>query len=237
MNKNKIIQQTIEFIKSRLDGEGTGHDWFHVERVYKLALSIGKKERADEFIVSLGALLHDVADWKFFKGDTKKGGKVAREFLENLGVEEGVIGQVVDIVDNVSFKGEGEENNMRSIEGKVVQDADRIDAIGAVGIARVFTYGGSVGDTIYDPNILPVKNKKFKDYSAHARWSLEARRNPVSGGELHRKKVTSINHFFEKLLLLKDLMNTQTAKKIASQRDKYTREYLERFFDEWEGKI
>ena len=173
-------------------------------------------EKADLFIVQLGALLHDIADWKFNNGDFEIGPKIAREFLEKLKVEENVILKVCDIIRNISFKGAGVKSQIKTLEGKIVQDADRLDALGAMGISRIFAYGGVVGREIHNPNIKPKLHKTFKQYK--------------------NQKSTSINHFYEKILLLKDLMNTKTGKKMANQRHKFIENYLKQFYKEWEGK-
>jgi len=216
MNKGKIIERTREYVKSVLEGEGSGHDWWHIYRVWRNAILIGKSEDVDMLVVELGALLHDIADYKFHDGDEKIGGQIARKWLENLGVEESIISQVVHVVDNVSFKGKRTKNSMESLEGKVVQDADRLDAVGAMGIARTFAYGGNRGNEIHNPDISPKLNMTKEDYKNH--------------------KGTQINHFYEKLLLLKDLMNTKTGKKMAEGRHKFMEEYLEQFFAEWDGE-
>ncbi|MFZ4400168.1 MAG: HD domain-containing protein [Bacteroidales bacterium] len=215
MNNTEIIEQTITFIKTKLSGEGSGHDWWHVYRVWKNALYIGKQEKADMFIVELAALLHDVADWKFNDGNDEIGPQLAKDWLEKLSVEKSVIDHVCRIIHDVSFKGSGVVTNMNSIEGKIVQDADRLDAIGAIGIARTFAYGGSKGREMYNPEIKPVTHKSFEEY-----------KNSVS---------PTLNHFYEKLLLLKDLMNTATAKEMAGKRHKKMENFLEEFYLEWEG--
>lgn len=210
-----IIEQVAKEVRKRLEGEGSGHDWWHIVRVWNMAKKIGREEGADMFIVELAALLHDIADWKFHDGDDTVGPRVAGEVLIEHKVEEGVIQQVQEIVSTISFKGAGVKSEMRTLEGKVVQDADRLDAIGAIGIARTFTYGGHVNRTMYNPEEKPVLHQTKEAYIK-------------SSGPI-------INHFYEKLLLLKDRMNTQTAKNIAEERHKFMEEYLNRFFREWEG--
>lgn len=214
--KKQIIDRTIQFVRQKLEGEGSGHDWWHVYRVYKNALNLVASEKADEFIVSLGALLHDIADFKFHDGDTEVGPRAAREWLESLSVDEDIIKQVEYIVRNVSFKGAKIKSSMQTIEGKIVQDADRLDAIGAIGIARTFAYGGYKNREIYNPDIKPELHETFEKYK---------------NNESH-----SINHFYEKLLLLKDLMNTETGRKIAEERHKFMELYLQQFYDEWDGR-
>ncbi len=216
-NRQSIIDQTQDYVKKTLEGEGSGHDWWHVYRVWKMAQHIVKEEGADSFIVELAALLHDIADWKFNDGDVTAGSKVAREWLEKLKVQKDVINHICEIIEETSFKGAGVKFKMRTIEGMIVQDADRLDAIGAIGIARTFAYGGHKGKEIYNPNIKPELHNTFEQY---------------------QKSVgPTINHFYEKLLLLKDLMNTTSAKKIARERHKYMKSYLDRFYKEWDGKV
>ena len=218
MNKNKIIENTITFVKTTLkDAEG-GHDWFHIERVYKNALLISEHENVDSFIVSLGALLHDIADSKFYNGDETVGPKMATEFLKKQLVEDSLITHVVNIINHISYKNSLSENEKEftSNELNVVQDADRLDAIGAIGIARCFNYGGFKNRSLYDPNISPNLNMTKEEYK--------------------KSNAPTINHFYEKLLLLKDKMNTLTGKKIAKERHKYMETFLQQFFDEWDGK-
>ena len=217
MNKKKIIEATKKYVKAKMEGDGSGHDFWHVYRVWKMAMRIGKKEKADMFIVELGALLHDIADFKFNNGDDTAGAKVSRAWLEKQKVDEKIIKHVCNIVNGVSFKGAKVKSEIKTKEGMVVQDADRLDALGAIGIARVFAYGGTKGREIYNPEIKPTKSKSFEEYK--------------------KSNITSINHFYEKLLLLKDLMNTKTGKKMASERHKFTKQYLDRFLKEWNGKL
>jgi len=216
MDKNQIINQTAEYIKLRLSGEGSGHDWWHVYRVWKNAVHIAESEHADLFIVELAALLHDIADWKFNDGNDDIGPQLAKEWLDKLGVEESTVSHVCRIIKDISFKGAGVATGMNSIEGKIVQDADRLDAIGAIGIGRAFAYGGSNGREMYNPELKPQKHDSFEQYK--------------------NSRGSSINHFYEKLLLLRELMNTDTARKIAEKRHAIMEEYLREFFLEWEGK-
>ena len=220
MNKEYIIKQTQEYVRKTLGGEGSGHDWWHIYRVWKNAIFIGQREGIDLFIVQLAALLHDIADWKFHAGDDSVGPKLAKEWLEKLQIEENISSHVSQIIREISFKGEGVKSQMGTKEGMVVQDADRLDAMGAIGIARVFATGAKFNETLYDPAIPVPKYESAKEY-------IKAK------GEKGR---TVINHFYEKLLLLKDLMNTKTAKNIADKRHKFMKQFLERFFQEWEGK-
>ncbi len=216
MNKENIINQTAEHIKAKLAGEGSGHDWWHIYRVWKNAVHISQHEKVDLFVVELAALLHDIADWKFHNGDDNIGPKMAREWLESLSVEEGFIAHVCDIIKNISFKGANVENKINTIEGLVVQDADRLDAIGAIGIARTFAYGGSKGREMYNPDIKPAIHNSFEEYK--------------------NNQSNTVNHFYEKLLLLKDKMNTKTAKDIAKKRHLMMENFLKEFYEEWEGK-
>lgn len=211
-----LIEKTIAFVKEKLkDAEG-GHDWFHIERVYNNALNIAQHENCDSTIVALGALLHDIADSKFHDGDETVGPKLAWEFLEKQNVSEDTIIHVVNIIENISFKGGNFERKFSSIELDVVQDADRLDAIGAIGIARTFNYGGFKNRPLYNPEIAPNLNMSKEEY-----------KHSVSA---------TINHFYEKLLLLKDKMNTKTGKSIAEERHAYMEKFLEQFFAECEGK-
>lgn len=215
--KNKIVQKVKEYVKKELSKEPTGHDWWHAFRVWKVAKAIAKKEGGDLFVIELAALLHDIADWKFYNGDTKASSKKAKWLLKELRVDSKIIKEVSHIVDNVSFKGAGVKNGIKTKEGKIVQDADRLDVIGAIGIARVFAYGGYAGKEIYNPEIKPKLHQSFKAYKD--------------------AKGTSINHFFEKLLLLKKRLNTKTARKIAEKRHEFLKKYLRQFFEEWKVEI
>lgn len=216
-DKARIIERIAERVKKDLENEGSGHDWWHVYRVWKMAKHIAKEESADTFIVELAALLHDIRDWKFHHGDDTVGSRMARRILSRRGISEEIIGHVSEIISTVPFKGARVKAEMSTLEGKVVQDADRLDAIGAIGIARAFTYGGHKNLPIYKPNQKPILHRTKKKY-------LESRGS-------------TINHFYEKLLLLKDRMNTKTAKKIAKNRHEFMEKYLDRFLKEWEGKF
>ncbi len=217
MNNYDLIKVIAEEVKQKLEGEGSGHDWWHIYRVWKMAHQIGKEENADMFVVELASLLHDIADWKFYGGDDTIGPKVARQILSEHGVSEDVTNHVCEIIFTMAFKGAGVKSEVQTLEGKIVQDADRLDAIGAIGIARVFAYGGHKGRAIYNPEQKPVMHQTKEEYI--------------------KNEASSINHFYEKLLLLKDRMNTQTAKLLAEQRHRLMEEYLDRFFQEWDGKI
>ena len=216
MKKEKIIEQTAAYVKKSMSGEETGHDWFHVYRVWKTATKIGKSEKANLFIVQLASLLHDIADWKFSGGDLSASSNFSRKWLESLGVEKSHINHICDIIKNISFKGSEVKNEIKTIEGMVVQDADRLDAIGAIGISRAFAYSGYKGSELYNPDLKPQKHKTFEEYK--------------------KSKSTAINHFYEKLLLIKDMMNTETGRQMAEKRHNFMKRFLERFFKEWEGK-
>ena len=216
MNKKQIIDNTIVFVKETLINAEGGHDWFHIERVYKNSLLIAQSEEVDVFVVSLGALLHDIADSKFHNGDETVGPKVAGEFLQSQQVAADVIEHVVQIINNISFKGGKVARTFSSKELDVVQDADRLDAIGAIGIARTFNYGGFKNRAIYNPDIAPDLHMTKEEYK--------------------KSTAPTINHFYEKLLLLKDKMNTETGKQLAEQRHKYMELYLEQFYKEWNGE-
>lgn len=216
MNTNTLIDKTILFVKATLAQAEGGHDWFHIERVYKNALLIAESEKCDVEIVQLGALLHDIADSKFHNGDESIGPKTARTFLESEKVEPTIIDHVIAIIENISFKGGKVERQFSSIELDIVQDADRLDAIGAIGIARTFNYGGFKNRALYNPEIAPNLTMTKEEYK--------------------NNEAPTINHFYEKLLLLKDKMNTQTGKQIAQDRHRYMEDFLEQFYAEWEGK-
>lgn len=210
------IENTIAFVKTQLANAEGGHDWFHIERVYKNALLLSKNETVDTFVVVLGALLHDIADSKFHNGDETLGPRLAGEFLVKQNVDSTVISHIINIIENISFKGGNEPQKFHSPELDVIQDADRLDAIGAIGIARAFNYGGFKNRALYDPEIKPNRNLSKEDYK--------------------NSTAPTINHFYEKLLLLKDKMNTKTGKHIATQRHLFMQNYLEQFYSEWNGK-
>ena len=216
MQNKDIIGKTILFVKSKLNNAEGGHDWFHIERVYKNALSIADNESCNLTVVKLAALLHDIADSKFHNGDETIGPKIAREFLESKNLDEATIEHVILIIENMSFKGGNFEKKFSSIELDIVQDADRLDAMGAIGIARAFNYGGFKNRPLYNPNIAPNLHLSKEEY-----------KNSVS---------PTINHFYEKLLLLKDKMNTETGKQIAQERHHYMEGFLSQFYAEWDGE-
>ena len=217
MINNQLIEKTIIFVKQELAHAEGGHDWFHIERVYNNALLISKTEKVDANVVALGALLHDIADSKFYNGDESIGPKKANGFLTSQNVSIVTITHVINIIENLSFKGGNVKTSFSSKELDVVQDADRLDAIGAVGIARCFNYGGFKNRTLYNPEIKPNLNMTPKEYKA--------------------SKSPTINHFYEKLLLLKDRMNTETGKQIALKRHRYMEGFLEQFYGEWKGDL
>lgn len=211
-----IIDQTINFVKITLADAEAGHDWFHIERVYKTALTLNQIEQGNELIVSLAALLHDIADPKFNDGDEEIGPNKAEQFLKSIQVDEQVIAAVKLIIQNMSFKNSFDSNTYTSKEMEIVQDADRLDAIGAIGIARAFTYGGFKNRVLYDPSIKPIESHTKESYK--------------------NTSAPTINHFYEKLLLLKDMMNTPSGKAMALTRHQFMLSYLEQFYQEWEGK-
>jgi len=216
MSNPDLIFKTITFVKQQLvDAEG-GHDWFHIERVYKNALLLAQSEACDKKVVQLGALLHDIADSKFHDGDETIGPKVARRFLETQNETEETILHVINIIENISFKGGNFDKQFHSKELEIVQDADRLDAIGAIGIARTFNYGGFKNRPLYIPNIAPNLHQSKEEYKA--------------------SEAPTLNHFYEKLLLLKDKMNTETGKQIAQKRHEFMEVFLSRFYAEWDGE-
>jgi uncharacterized protein len=211
------IQHIKQLIKEQFSGEGSGHDWHHIERVYKMACAIQEKEGGDREIVELAALLHDISDHKLNGGKLNAGGDEARKILQSLNYDKEKTELIAKIVDGVSYKGAHVQDQMDSLEGKIVQDADRLDAIGAIGIARAFAYGGSRNRPLYEPKVKAVLHESFEQYA--------------------NSKGHTINHFYEKLLLLKTRMQTETAKKIAEDRHAFMEEFLENFFREWKSLV
>ena len=211
--KAGVLRRTEAFVRGRMEGEGTGHDWWHVHRVRRTALRLAREEGADPYVVELAALLHDVWDHKFHDGDAAA---EARAWLEGLGADGGTVAHVGDIIARLSFKGAGVPTPMASPEGAVVQDADRLDALGAIGIARTFAYGGSRGRPLHDPGAPPEAHASFEAYRA--------------------SRGASLNHFHEKLFLLRDRMNTPAARRVAEARHRYMEGYVARFLAEWEGE-
>lgn len=208
-----LVERVAEHVKAKFAFESSGHDWHHIQRVWKLARQIGAKEAANQEVVELGALVHDIADWKFHDGDDSVGPREAERLLREEGAAPEVIEQVVEIVATISYKGAGVTTAMKTLEGLCVQDADRLDAIGAIGIARCFAYGGHAGRLMYDPDEPPVMHATAEAYKA--------------------AKGHSLNHFYEKLFLLRDRMNTATGKGMAEERHQFMEQFVERFLEEW----
>ncbi len=217
MLESTLVNDTIRFVKKQLEAAEGGHDWFHIERVYKLALRIAQNEAdVDILVVQLAALLHDIADSKFNDGDETIGPRLAREFLSKQQLPTEQLEQVIAIIENISFKGGNQAQTYFSKELAVVQDADRLDAIGAIGIARTFNYGGFKNRALYDPAIPPDLQLSKEAYK--------------------KSKAPTLNHFYEKLLRLKDLMHTETARELAAERHQFMEQFLSRFYSEWEGE-
>ena len=215
MSNNKIIEQTSKFVQDTLANAEGGHDWWHIYRVWQLAKTIAREEQVDLLVVELGALLHDIADTKFHDGDEEIGPMMATTFLQKHEVDPATIEHVVNIIRHISFKGGNQAQTFTSPELDVVQDADRLDAMGAIGVARAFNYGGFKNRALYDPGIAPQMNMTKEEYK--------------------KSSAPTINHFYEKLLLLKDRMNTTTGKRLALARHAYLESFLKEFLDEWEG--
>ena len=213
MNDAAVIAATAEWVRERLSADSTGHDWWHTYRVTTLARRLAKREGGDRFIIELAALLHDIADWKF-SGDDYASSRLAAEWLTEQGVDPGTIAQVTAIIDTLSFKS-ADQPRMATLEGQIVQDADRLDALGAIGVARTFAYGGWKGTPMHEPSLPPRVGMSAEEYRAHLG--------------------TTVNHFYEKLLLLRDLMNTPTARQMAEERHAFMETFLEGFYREWEG--
>lgn len=214
MYNEAIINDTKEMVREKLLNEGTGHDWYHIERVWKTAVTLAEKEKANRFIVELAALLHDLIDDKLVS-DKDEAVQEVMYWLEGVGVTSKDSEKILEIIETISFKG-GNSKKLRTLEAQIVQDADRLDAIGAIGIARCFAYAGSKGDPLFDPEL-----------SVRERMTEE---------EYRKGKSSAVHHFYEKLLKLKDLMNTKAARDVAEERHAFMEEYLTRFFNEWEGK-
>lgn len=208
-----LIQNTIQLVKQKLEGTESGHDWFHIERVWKLSSYIQEREGGDQQVIELAALLHDIADPKFHKGDETLAAKIVNEFLTEQKLDNETIGKVIFIIENMSFKNRNDAPQNLPLELKIVQDADRLDAIGAIGIARTFNFGGYKNNQMYHPDIPPKINQTKEEYK--------------------KSNGTTINHFYEKLLLLKDLMNTNTAKDLATERHQLMLNFLDEFYKEW----
>jgi len=215
VKNNILLKATENFVKSVLEGDSSGHDWWHIHRVRNLALMIAKSEGADLFVVELAALLHDIDDWKLIEAGVEE--QKTKTWLRNCNVEEDVTERICKIIEGVSFKGAGVNTSTNDIECKVLQDADRLDALGAIGIARTFAYGGSRGRGIYDPEIQPEMHADFENYK--------------------KSNAPTINHFYEKLLLLKDQMQTKMGRTLAEQRHDFMILFLNQFYEEWNGKL
>ena len=211
------ITLTINFVKEKLEGAEAGHDWFHIERVWKLSKKIAEKEGGNLEVIELSALLHDIADPKFHNGDETLALKISKDFLEEIHVNAELIEQVLFVIKNISFKNRAEAPENPPLELQIVQDADRLDAIGAIGIARTFNFGGFKNNLMYHPEIKPNLGMNKEEYK--------------------KSNGTTINHFYEKLLLLKDLMNTETGKKIASERHDFMLQFLDEFYKEWNVEL
>lgn len=221
MNKSekKVIEDTKKFLMDKMANEPTGHDWYHVERVLNLAMHISSKEKGqiNLFVVQLGALLHDIADWKFYDGDLEEGPRQAEAWLVTQKVDQKTIDAVKNIILTTSYKGAGVETKLTTIEEKIIHDADKLDALGAIGIARTFAYGGYKNRPIYDPKSRPKMHKSFEQYKANSEHT--------------------INHFYEKLLLLSGRMETKTGKHLAIRRHEFMEKFLQEFYKEWDGEI
>lgn len=212
---SRLIERTAAFIRERLKDDSSGHDWWHIDRVRRNAIFLAQAEGADVELCELAALLHDIADWKFHGGDEQAGPNAAREWLRSQQVEESMIHRVCEIIAGVTYKGAGIETPMFTLEGRCVQDADRLDALGAIGIARAFAFGGHFGRLMYDPKHPPELHADFAAYKS--------------------KSGPTINHFYEKLLLLKDRMQTETGRRLAAERHQFLEAFLRQFFAEWKG--
>ena len=214
IQEKRFVNSTEKYVHNYFENEGSGHDWWHIHRVWNMAIKITKTEGGDLFLIEMAALLHDLDDWKL--SDTGQKSKTEK-WLSSIDFPKAKISVIVEIIEQVSFKGAGVENHATSVEAKIVQDADRLDAIGAIGIARTFAYGGNKGRLIYHPDVKPEMHNTFDEY----------------------KKTTAptINHFYEKLLLLKEMLNTETAREIAGKRHRFMETFLEQFYGEWESEI
>lgn len=211
------LHKTELMVKEKLSADSSGHDWWHIFRVRKLAVTIGKAEGAELFIVEMSALLHDICDWKFNQGNEKAGLEIVQKFLDELKLPKDLSNRIIEIIGSISYKGAGIKDDMHSLEGKVVQDADRLDALGAIGIARTFAYGGYHKQPMHEPGLMPTMHQSFEEYKT--------------------KRSSSINHFYEKLFLLKDRIHTFTGKKMAKSRHRYMEKFIDAFLLEWEGII
>lgn len=211
------VSKTVSFVKEKLKDAEAGHDWFHIERVWKCSEIISKTEECNKEVVAFAALLHDIADPKFHDGDEILALRISEDFLKSIDVDENVINQVLFIIKNISFKNRNEDVGKKPIELQIVQDADRLDAIGAIGIARTFNFGGYKNNLMYHPDIPPKLNMTKEEYK--------------------KSEGTTINHFYEKLLLLKDMMNTEKGKEMAEERHNFMLKFLEQFYREWNSEV
>lgn len=214
MMREQMIEETIAFVKNKLEGDSSGHDWWHIYRVWNMSKKIQEKEGGDLFVIEFSALLHDVADWKFHENE-EDGLKIVRDWLMRFKLSTDITEKIIQIIKNVSFKGAGVKDHMDTLEGKIVQDADRLDAIGAIGVARTFAFGGKYGNQMHNPDIKVKLHQSFDEYK--------------------KSNGTTLNHFYEKLLLLKDRMNTKTAKEIAEERHLFMEMFLKQFHNEWDS--
>lgn len=213
---NELIKKTEEFVRGVHENEATGHDWYHIERVWKNALLIQQREGAgNPFVIEMAALLHDIPDEKLNTSE-EEGWKKLKKYINSLDLPDSVVTHIIDCIESVSFKG-GRATNLKSIEAKIVQDADRLDAIGAIGVARTFAFGGKKGQPLFDPEI--------------------GVRTEMTNEEYRKGKSSSVHHFYEKLLKLKDLMNTDAARQIAEQRHEFMDDFLKQFYREWNGQV
>lgn len=210
---NDLVSRTEQMVRAALAGDSSGHDWPHVDRVRRIALVIAVSEGADPAIVELAALLHDIADWKFHGGDDEIGSRVARRWLETNSIPADDVNHICGIIATMSFKGAGVETTMLTLEGRCVQDADRLEAMGAIGVARAFAYGGKTGRPLYDPDVKPRQHASFDEYKS--------------------SRSASLQHFDEKLLLLKDRMQTETGRRLAEPRHQFLVDFRRQFLDEW----
>ncbi len=217
LNDHDLITRTADFVRAKFLHEGSGHDWEHIRRVWQVARALARDTpHANPLVTELGALLHDVADWKFHDGDEEAGPRASRAWLESQQAKENIIQAVEAIIREISFKGLGVATPMSTVEGELVQDADRLDAIGAIGVARAFAYGGHKGRPLHDPAVLPVVHNSFESYKQNT--------------------APTINHFYEKLLHLRERLHTPAARRVAEERHAFMEQFLTQFLREWEGK-
>lgn len=216
MNQSIWLEKTELMVRAKLEADSSGHDWWHINRVRNLAKRLAIEEGVNIFIVEMSALLHDICDWKFNNGDEQAGVEIVRKFLIEIQLPNNLQNEILHIISNVSYKGANSPDKMPSLEGKVVQDADRLDALGAIGIARTFAYGGTKDQPMHLPGVAPVMHANFQEYK--------------------NKRSSSINHFYEKLFLLKDRLHTKSAMQIAEERHQFMVDFVDKFLLEWDGK-